>query len=102
VLRDEIFRMPSTLATMITTLVGVPLAAGVTDEDDPSSAAMFLFRKEIAGETWWGHEGYWGTAAYTCPAHDVTIVAGNQRSDMPEDFVRTAIISDAFAMLREA
>jgi D-alanyl-D-alanine carboxypeptidase len=98
----EVFREPSTLDTMTTTLVDVPLAGGVSDEDDPSRAAMYLFRAEIGGETWWGHGGYWGTTAYTCPARDVTIVAGHQRSDMPEGFDRMAILRDALAALDQA
>jgi hypothetical protein len=60
---------------------------------------MFLFRAEIGGETWWGHDGYWGTTAYTCPARDVTVIAGHQRSDMPKGFDRMAIVADAFAAL---
>ncbi len=91
-LRGEVFREPSTLEAMTTTLVDVPLADEVSDEDDPSSAAMFLFRGEIGGEEWWGHGGYWGTTAYTCPARDVTIVAGHQRSNMPRGFDRMAIV----------
>jgi D-alanyl-D-alanine carboxypeptidase len=96
-LRGDVFREPSTLATMTTTLVGVSLAEGMhDDEDDPSSAAMYLFRANIADETWWGHEGYWGTAVYTCPSYDITVVAGNQRPFLPSDFSRTAIVADAF------
>jgi D-alanyl-D-alanine carboxypeptidase len=95
----DIFREPSTLATMTTTLVDVPLADGMSDEDDPSSAAMFLFRAEVGGETWWGHDGFWGTTAYTCPARDVTIVAGHQRSGMPNDFSRMAILAEAFELV---
>ena len=98
-LRGEIFREPSTLETMTTTLVDVPLAEGVGDPDDPSTAAMFLFRAEVGGETWWGHDGFWGTTAYTCPARDVTIVAGNQRSGMPDDFSRMTILADAFELV---
>jgi hypothetical protein len=75
---------------MTTTLAGIGRAPGALLDDDPSNAAMFLFREEIAGETWWGHMGYWGTTAYTCPARDVTIVTGHQRSDMPEGFDRLA------------
>ena len=45
---------------------------------------MFLFRPHRGGQDWWGHAGYWGTTAYTCPSRDVTVVAGHQRSDMPE------------------
>ena len=77
----------------------MPLAEGTSVDDDPSSAAMFLFRDEIGGEEWWGHGGYWGTTAYTCPARDVTIVAGHQRSDMPEEFDRMAIVGEAFELV---
>lgn len=98
-LRGEVFRDPSTLETMTSTLVDVPRAPGTPLDDDPSNAAMFLFREEIAGETWWGHMGYWGTTAYTCPARDVTIVTGHQRSNMPEGFDRLAIVADAFAVV---
>ena len=98
-LRGDVFREPATLQTMTTTLVDVPTADGTVDEDDPSTAGMFLFRAEIAGETWWGHEGFWGTAVYTCPAHDVTVVAGNQRPYLPDEFIRTTIVGDAFGLL---
>jgi D-alanyl-D-alanine carboxypeptidase len=98
-LGGEVFREPSTLATMTTTLVDVPLAEGVTDEDDPATAAMFLFRSELGGEAWWGHDGFWGTTAHTCPALDVTIVAGNQRAPMPDDFRRTSILAEALELL---
>lgn len=94
-----VFREPATLETMTTTLVDVPLAEGVGDEDDPSSAGMYLFRAELGGETWWGHGGFWGTMAYTCPARDVTIVAGHQRSDMPDGFDRMAILAEAFELV---
>jgi CubicO group peptidase (beta-lactamase class C family) len=70
--------------------------------DDPSTAGMFLFRREIAGGTWWGHGGYWGTTAYTYPALDVTIVAGHQRSNMPESFDRLTIFEQALAALELA
>ena len=52
-LAGEVFREPSTLESMTTTLIDVPLADGVSDEDDPSSAAMFLFRADVGGEVWW-------------------------------------------------
>jgi D-alanyl-D-alanine carboxypeptidase len=98
-LRGDVFHEPATLETMTSTLVDVPLADGVGDEDDPSSAAMFLFRAEIGGEVWWGHDGFWGTTAYTCPARDVTIVAGHQHSGMPDGFSRMAILADAFELV---
>jgi D-alanyl-D-alanine carboxypeptidase len=97
-LRDEIFDRPETLATMTQTLDGLPRASGTSDET-VSNAAMYLFRAEAADVTWWGHDGYWGTTAYTCPTRDVTIVTSHQRSDMPEDFRRMALVADAFIAL---
>jgi D-alanyl-D-alanine carboxypeptidase len=99
-LRGEVFRDPSTLATMTTTLVGVPLTSEAGWDEDPATAAMYLFRREIGGRTWWGHDGYWGTTAFTCPSLDVTIVAGHQRSNMPKAFDRLEIIGGAFALLQ--
>jgi D-alanyl-D-alanine carboxypeptidase len=100
-LGGAVFRDPTTLATMTTTLVDVPLAEGTPDEDDPACAAMYLFRAEVGGETWWGHDGFWGTSAYTCPARDVTIVAGNQRSGMPKGFDRMTIVGEAFEFVTD-
>jgi len=97
-LRNEIFDRPETLATMTQTLDGLPRASG-TSEETVSNAAMFLFRAEAADVTWWGHDGYWGTTAYTCPTRDVTIVTSHQRSDMPEGFRRMALVADAFIAL---
>ena len=64
---------------------------------DPTDAAMFLFRAEIGGEKWWGHEGWWGTTAFTCPRLDVTVVAGNQQARMPKACEGLAIVGDALA-----
>ena len=97
-LRDEIFERPETLATMTETLPGLPRAAGSSDEA-VSNAAMYLFRAEAADVTWWGHDGYWGTTAYTCPTRDVTVVTSHQRSDMPKEFKRMALVADAFVAL---
>jgi D-alanyl-D-alanine carboxypeptidase len=97
-LRGHVFGSPETLRTMTTTLEGVPRAP-LTSGDPVRNAAMFLFRAEIGGETWWGHDGYWGTSAYSCPARDVTILAGHQRSDMPENFDRMAIFTEAFGLV---
>ncbi len=99
--QGEVFREPETLVTMTTTLRGIPRADGTPLEDDPDKAAMYLFRARIGGEVWWGHGGYWGTTVFTCPARDVTIVAGHQRSDMPEEFDRKQIVIGAFAALAD-
>lgn len=101
-LGGAVFRDPASLAAMTTTLIDVPLAEGTPGEDDPACAAMFLFRAEVGGETWWGHDGFWGTSAYTCPARDVTIVAGNQRSGMPKGFDRMTIVGEAFELVSAA
>ena len=101
-LRGDVFRDPGTLEVMTTTLEGVSQSEEAGWKPDPSSAAMFLFRREIGGEVWWGHDGFWGTSAYTCPARDVTIVAGHQRSDMPETFDRLRIIGEAFGVTVDA
>jgi D-alanyl-D-alanine carboxypeptidase len=100
-LQGRVFRDPETLTTMTTTLQGIPRADGTPLDDDPEKAAMYLFRAYIGGDTWWGHGGYWGTTVFTCPARDVTIVAGHQRSDMPEAFDRKQIVTAAFAALAD-
>lgn len=100
-LGGAVFREPSSLATMTTTLEGVPPSPEAGWQVDPSTAGMFLFRSEIGGETWWGHDGFWGTTAFTCHARDVTIVAGHQRSNMPDGFDRMTIVRDAFATLAD-
>jgi D-alanyl-D-alanine carboxypeptidase len=97
-LHGDVFHDPGTLATMTTTLVGVPLAEDVP-KDDPTGAAMYLYRSDVDGHTWWGHAGYWGTFAVTCPDLDVTIVAGHQRSNMPEAFEGPAVIPAVLAAL---
>jgi len=96
-LRGEIFRRAETLETMLMTMDGVPLTERAGWPEDPSTQAMYLFRRELAGETWWGHDGYWGTSAFTCSARDVTIVTGHQRSNMPDDFDRLEILEAAMA-----
>jgi D-alanyl-D-alanine carboxypeptidase len=101
-LAGVVFHDPVTLATMTTTLVDVPLTSEAGWEEDPSTAAMYLFHREIGGETWWGHDGYWGTTALTCPASDVTIVTGHQRSNMPKAFDRLEIVARVFSMLRSS
>jgi D-alanyl-D-alanine carboxypeptidase len=98
-LSGNVLHDPSSLEAMTTTLAGVPSADDAGWEEDPSTSGMFLFRREIGGHTWWGHGGYWGTAAYTCPERDVTIVGGHQRSNMPDRFDRLEIFEKAFSML---
>jgi D-alanyl-D-alanine carboxypeptidase len=98
-LRGEVFREAATLETMTTLLHGIPPADETAVDDDPSDAGMFVFRAEAGGETWWGHDGWWGTTAYTCPRLDVTVVAGHQQAKMPKGFERKGILGDVLAVV---
>ena len=97
--RGQVFRDPATLATM-TTPIDVPHSSESADDGDPPVTAMFLFRSDAGGETWWGHGGWWGTTAATCPRLDVTVVSGDQQALMPDDYERRAILADALALVR--
>ena len=101
-LQGEVFDQPETLDTMTTRLDGVPRAPEMTSDEDPRDRAMYLFRADVGGEEWWGHGGWWGTTAYTCPRLDVTVVAGHQQAYMPEDFDRMAVIAEALHVLTGA
>jgi D-alanyl-D-alanine carboxypeptidase len=101
-LRGDVFRDPASLETMTTTMMRMPLTSEAGWPEDPATQGMYLFRRELGGQTWWGHDGYWGTTAFTCPARDVTIVAGHQRSNMPEAFERLEIVAEAFEALDDA
>ncbi len=98
-LRGEVFDDPATLATMTTRLQGVPASDRLATGDDPDDAAMFLFRASAGDREWWGHDGWWGTTAYTCPELDLTVVAGHQQPYMPKDFDRMAVLADVLELL---
>jgi D-alanyl-D-alanine carboxypeptidase len=101
-LRGQVFRDPATLREMTTLLRGVPSAEEMAGDDDPSEAGMFIVRVEAGGETWWGHEGWWGTTAYTCPRRDLTVVAGHQQAKMPKGFKGVEILDDVLAIVPPA
>jgi D-alanyl-D-alanine carboxypeptidase len=98
-LRGQVFREPATLGEMTTLLEGIPAAEETAVGDDPSDAGMFIFRAEAGGETWWGHDGWWGTTAYTCPRLDLTVVAGHQQAKMPKGFERRRILDDVLTIV---
>ncbi|MGZ4691041.1 MAG: DUF459 domain-containing protein [Acidimicrobiia bacterium] len=51
-----------------------------------AGAALGIFRAKIAGETCWGHPGYWGTEAYYCPRTAVAFaLATNQANEADLD-----------------
>jgi D-alanyl-D-alanine carboxypeptidase len=98
-LRGEVFEERSTLEMMTTVLEGVRRTPESGIDDDPSDAAMYMFRAQLGGRVWWGHDGWWGTTAYTCPELDVTVIAGHQQAYMPKDFDRMAVVGDALDAL---
>lgn len=103
-LRGELFRRAETLELMCTRNEGVPLVeasptAEVDLTNDPANAALFLYRTELAGEVVWGHGGFWGTTAFTCPRLDLTVVAQHGQAHMPAEFDRYAIIADVIRLL---
>jgi D-alanyl-D-alanine carboxypeptidase len=98
-LRGEVFDDPATLATMTTCLQDVPASDRLATGDDPDDAAMFLFRASAGDREWWGHDGWWGTTAYTCPELDLTVVAGHQQPYMPRDFDRMTVLPEVLALL---
>jgi D-alanyl-D-alanine carboxypeptidase len=90
----EIFERPETLTMMTTRSEGVPRTPEAGIEDDPADSALFLFRARIGDHDWWGHDGWWGTTAFTCPQLDLTVIAGHQQAYMPRGFDRMAVIAD--------
>jgi D-alanyl-D-alanine carboxypeptidase len=98
-LHGDVFRKPETLATMLTTSDDVPRSPETGLDDSPADAGLYIFKAELDGATWWGHDGYWGTAALTCPERDVTIVAGNQQAKMPKEFRRAEIVERASGLI---
>ncbi len=97
-LRDDVFKEPATLATMCT-LPDAP-AAHPEDVREAAGTGMFLGRREIDGEVFWGHGGYWGTSVLTCPAHDLTVVSQDGQAYMPEGYRKHALAGEVLALLR--
>jgi D-alanyl-D-alanine carboxypeptidase len=98
-LHGEVFREKATLATMLTTSEDVPRSPDTGLDDSPADAGLYIFRAKLDGATWWGHDGYWGTTAFTCEERDVTIVAGHQQAKMPKDFRRNEIVEEASRLI---
>jgi D-alanyl-D-alanine carboxypeptidase len=96
-LRNEVFREPTTLATMCT-LPDRP-AAGPANASEAASTGMFLARHESASHVFWGHAGYWGTSVATCPELDLTVVAQDGQAHMPAGYRKTAIVDEVLALL---
>lgn len=80
-----VFRKASTIGVMTT----VPNLA-----DAARSYGCGISRQTIAGETTWGHSGFWNTFSLYVPALDVTVSASitqQQRADLAKTLMRLVL-----------
>lgn len=91
-LRGEIFHHPKTLATMLT----------IPNAGSGSSAAMGLFRYEIAGSVWWGHSGFWGTTAIYSPDLDLTLTYSATQDEVVSDLDAESLIGGLLTVVGDA
>jgi D-alanyl-D-alanine carboxypeptidase len=96
-LRDDVFRDPTTLATMCT-LPGRPAATG-SSAREAAATAMFLVRHPSGEHVFWGHGGFWGTSVATCPELDLTVVTQDGQAQMPAAYRKAAVIDEVLALL---
>jgi D-alanyl-D-alanine carboxypeptidase len=91
----KVFARDSTLQTM--------LIVPPTNERVPGGAhAMGIFRRNIAGNVCWGHNGFWGTSAYHCPEADVTIVRHYNQAEPHGSFIFNNLYKQVFTKLEVA
>ncbi|MDQ3063425.1 MAG: class A beta-lactamase-related serine hydrolase [Acidobacteriota bacterium] len=89
----KVFVRDSTLQTMLT----VP----PTNERIPGGAhGMGIFRRNISGNLCWGHNGFWGTSAYHCPASDVTVVRHYNQAEPKNTFIFNNLYEQIFNKLK--
>lgn len=92
-LNGKVFRKDSTLQTM--------LVVPPTNENFRGGAnGMGIFRKNIAGNVCWGHNGFWGTSAYHCPEADVTIVRHFNQHEPNNGFIFNNLYEQISAKLK--
>ena len=77
---------PTTLAMMLS-----PLAPST---ESHGNAGLGLFRREVAGRTWWTHSGYWGSIVLHDPDSALTLTAFRNQSEL-----RTAALEPLFAAI---
>jgi D-alanyl-D-alanine carboxypeptidase len=70
-----VFDHQETLATMTGGLVPSSEGHGL--------AGLGLFRRRCGGRDWWGHTGYWGSAAMLDPDRDVTVAIFRNQATSP-------------------
>jgi D-alanyl-D-alanine carboxypeptidase len=85
---DEILE-PRTLASMLS-----PLAPS---DESHGDAGLGLFRRRLAGRTWWTHSGYWGSIVLHDPEANLTLTAFRNQSE-----VRTPALESTYAAILNA
>jgi D-alanyl-D-alanine carboxypeptidase len=98
-LGGDVFREAATLDVM--RAVPDAPALHVDDPDAANEAAntgMFLFRRRYGRWETWGHSGYWGTVAATCPELDVNVVAQDGQAWMPGDYRKGDVVGEVLEM----
>ena len=78
-----------TLAAMLS-----PLAPSTESHGD---CGLGLFRRNVAGRTWWTHSGYWGSIVLHDPGADLTLTAFRNQSEL-----RTAALEPLLASVLDA
>ncbi len=92
-LRSKVFRHPSTLQIMLAVPTTNKGAAG-------GPYGMGIQRRDIGGNTCWGHTGFWGTSAFHCPDIDVTIVRHYNQAQPAADFIFKTLYEQIAQTLR--
>ncbi len=91
--RGKVFRHAATLQIMLT----VP----PTNENAPGGPyAMGIQRRTIAGNTCWGHTGFWGTSVFHCPDIDVTIARHYNQAQPQPSFIFKTLYEQIASALR--
>lgn len=100
-LGGRIFDEASTLDAMLSipaTNLGVAVPGTAVAHD----AAAGIFRTEVAGQSCWGHEGFWGVQVLRCPEIGLTVVASRSQASPPPTFTGArlgAVVLDLVAAL---
>ena len=92
--QGRVFRSPETLATMTTTLRGIPRAESTPLEGRSREAAMYLFRAHIGGRDLVGSRRLLGHDGVHVPrGPDSRLSPATSSPDMPEEFDRKSSCS---------
>lgn len=65
-------------------------------------AGAGIFRRDVAGQECWGHEGFWGVLVLRCPGIGLTVVSSRSQAAPPPTFTGAelgAVVLDLVAAL---